>query len=212
MKAQVRVNYQKKLDEIINNMIKKDKVGSPPSLLLHSCCAPCSSYVLFYLSKYFKITVFYYNPNIRPFEEYIRRLEEQKLFIKNFNLNLDLKNKINLIEGSYDKDFYEYYKGLESEPERGRRCLVCYYQRLLKTACLAREYNYNYFTTTLTISPHKDAQVINNLGEQLEKKYNIKYLYSDFKKKEGYKKSIELSKKYNLYRQDYCGCIFSKNN
>lgn len=203
-----KINYQNKLDEILNDIIKKNTV---PSLLLHSCCAPCSSYVLFYLSEYFKITVFYYNSNIRPIEEYKRRLEEQKLLIK--KMNLELRNTVELIEGIYDdNNFYEYYKNFEREPERGKRCLICYYQRLLKTAQLAFKNNYDYFTTTLTVSPHKDSILINQIGSELEQKYKIKYLYSDFKKRDGYKKSIKLSQEYNLYRQDYCGCSFSKLN
>lgn len=201
-----KVNYQKILDDIIAGLINQKKT---PSLLLHSCCAPCSSYVLFYLSEYFKVTVFYYNPNIYPVDEYVKRLNEQKRLIK----EMELKHKIDFEEGDYDKtEFYKHYKGLENEPERGKRCTICYQLRLEETAKLAKENGYEYFTSTLTVSPYKDANLINEIGGQLENKYDIKYLYSDFKKKEGYKKSIEISNKYKLYRQNYCGCSFSMRN
>lgn len=200
----MKINYQKKLDEIINEIVEQQKV---PSLLLHSCCAPCSSYVIEYLSNYFKITVFYYNPNIYPEVEYRKRVEEEKRFISEFKT----KYEVNFIEGKYDdKRFYEEVKGLENEKEGGRRCFKCYKLRLLQTAKLAKDKNFDYFTTTLSISPYKNAQKLNEIGESIENQYDIKYLYSDFKKKNGYKRSIELSREYNLYRQNYCGCIFSQ--
>lgn len=199
----MNVNYQNELNKIINKIVEDEKI---PSLLLHSCCAPCSSYVLEYLSKYFNITVFYYNPNIYPHEEYVKRVREQEEFIFKFS-----PNKINFIEGLYDSEkFYSLCKGLENEKEGGLRCLRCYRLRLNETAKRAKSQKYDYFTTTLTISPHKDAAKLNDIGRDLASKYGIEYLYSDFKKKNGYKRSIELSKIYNLYRQNYCGCIFSK--
>ncbi len=196
------INYQLKLEEIINE--NKDKL---PTLLLHSCCGPCSSYVLEYLNKYFKITILYYNPNIYPYDEYKKRLDEQVRLINELNV----ENKISMLECSYDNNEYEnVIKGLENEKEGGSRCHKCYELRLEKTAKLAKENNFDYFSTTLTVSPYKNSQVLNEIGSKLEKKYNVKYLYSDFKKKNGYKRSIELSKIYNLYRQNYCGCIYSK--
>ncbi|WP_459480799.1 epoxyqueuosine reductase QueH [Clostridium saccharoperbutylacetonicum] len=200
-----KINYQKELDFLIENLIKEEKVST---LLLHSCCAPCSSYVLEYLSQYFKITIFFYNPNIYPLEEYARRVEEQKKFIS----ELKVKNKIEFIEGEYDtKSFYEIAKGLEEDKEGNVRCFKCYELRLREAAIAAKKFVFDYFTTTLSISPHKNSQKLNEIGKMLSEEYNVKYLYSDFKKKEGYKRSIELSKEFNLYRQDYCGCVFSKN-
>ncbi|MCR3760636.1 epoxyqueuosine reductase QueH [Clostridium felsineum] len=205
MKLKVKVNYQKKLDDIIEEILKENKV---PSVLLHSCCAPCSTYVIEYLSNYFKITVFYYNPNIYPREEYMKRVEEEKEFISQFKT----KYKVDFIEGDYDTEkYYKCVKGLENDREGGERCFKCYELRLMETALVAKEKKYEYFTTTLSVSPYKNAQKLNELGEKIGEKYNIKYLYSDFKKKNGYKRSIELSNIYNLYRQDYCGCIFSQN-
>ena len=197
-----KINYQKKLDDIIT------KLKGTPKLLLHSCCAPCSSYVISYLTNYFDITILYYNTNIEPYEEYEKRKQEEIRFINEFpNVN-----KLDILDCDYDNDlFHEIAKGLENEPEGGARCVKCYYQRLEKTCLLAIENNYDYFGTTLTVSPYKNSDKLNKIGEVLENKYNIKYLYSDFKKKEGYKKSIEYSKEYNLYRQNYCGCIYSKN-
>ncbi len=198
----MKTNYQVKLEEII-----KKEEGKIPKLLLHSCCAPCSSYVLEYLSKYFKITIVYYNPNISPYDEYKKRLDEQ---IRLLN-EMESINKISLLECNYDNEVYEEeIKGLEFEPERGSRCLKCYHLRLEYTAKLAKEKNFDYFGTTLSVSPYKSSEVLNSIGEELSDTYNIPYLYSDFKKKEGYKRSIELSKIYNLYRQDYCGCKYSK--
>ncbi len=195
------MNYQLELEKIIEKNEGK-------TLLLHSCCAPCSSYVLEYLSNYFKITVFYYNPNISPYEEYLKRKEEQIRLIN----TMKTKYPVDIIDSDYDNDLYEKkIKGLENEPERGSRCHVCYRLRLEKTCIKAKELNYDFFGTTLTLSPYKDSKVLNEIGKELMDKYNINYLFSDFKKKEGYKRSIELSKIYNLYRQNYCGCKYSKN-
>lgn len=201
-----KINYQKELDSLIENLVKDNKT---PTLLLHSCCAPCSSYVLEYLSKYFKISIFFYNPNIYPLEEYSRRVTEQKGLIT----ALKVKNQINFIEGRYDTEsFYNLSKGLEEEREGGERCFKCYELRLKEAAIIAKEQRFDYFTTTLSISPHKNSQILNQIGKKLSEEYDVKYLYSDFKKKEGYKRSIELSSQYNLYRQDYCGCVFSKRD
>ncbi len=200
-----KINYQKLLDKKIEEIQKK---GITPTLLLHSCCAPCSSYVIEYLSEFFKITVFYYNPNISPEAEYAYRANEQKRLIE----NMPVKNKVNFVEGEYKpEDFYQVCKGLENEPEGGARCAKCFQLRLSKTAEMAVNGNFNYFTTTLTISPLKNAQLINNIGQEISDKYGVPYLLSDFKKREGYKRSIVLSEQYSLYRQNYCGCVFSKN-
>lgn len=194
-------NYQKELDKII------DKLDYVPTLLLHSCCGPCSSYCLEYLSQYFYITVFYYNPNIYPSIEYDERIEEQRKIINNINA----KYKINFIEGEYDTaKYYNAIKGLEKEVEGGRRCHICYELRLNEAAKLAKEFNFDYFTTSLTISPHKDAHILNYIGNKCAEKYNVKYLNTDFKKKNGYKRSVEITNELGIYRQDYCGCIFSK--
>ena len=199
-----KINYQKKLDDIISQLEKNEKT---PTLLLHSCCAPCSSYTLEYLSRYFKITVYYYNPNIAPEEEYQKRVSEQKRFIS----QLHMINEINFIEGEYrPEDFYQTIKGLERVPEGGERCFKCYRLRLENAAKLAAEKGVDYFTTTLSISPYKNATKLNEIAAELSEIYNVKNLPSDFKKKNGYKRSIELSAQYNLYRQDYCGCVFSK--
>lgn len=198
-------NYQKELDGLITKLQEEERV---PKLFLHSCCAPCASYVLEYLSNYFEITVFYYNPNIYPPEEYYERAAEQKRFIEQF----PAKHKISYVEGEYDtKRFYEMARGLEKVPEGGERCFKCYELRLRESAILAREGGFDYFTTTLSISPLKNADKLNEIGEMMEKEYGVKHLASDFKKKNGYKRSTELSKEYELYRQNYCGCIFSKN-
>ncbi len=200
----MKTNYQLVLENIIDNI--EDKT---PTLLLHSCCAPCSSYVLEYLSKYFKITILYYNPNIFPYDEYKKRLDEQIRLIN----ELPSINPINIIDCKYDNEVYEnLIKGMENEKEGGSRCHKCYKLRLEKTVQFAKNNNYDFFGTTLTVSPYKNSQVLNEIGKELEEKYKVKYLYSDFKKKEGYKRSIELSKMYNLYRQNYCGCIYSKKN
>lgn len=198
-----RINYQKKLDAILEEIVENKTI---PTLLLHSCCAPCSSYCLEYLSEYFAITVFYYNPNIYPDEEYQKRAKEQQDFITRF----PAKNPIQFIEGTFEQEvFYQMAKGLEQCKEGGERCFQCYELRLRKTATLAKKLAMDYFTTTLSISPLKNAQKLNEIGLRLEQTYGVKYLVSDFKKKEGYKRSTELSKEYGMYRQEYCGCIFS---
>lgn len=178
-----------------------------PRILLHSCCAPCSSAVITFLTNYFDITILYYNPNISPIEEYEKRKKEQIKLIK----EIHHIGSIDIIDCDYDNNIYEEkIKGYEFCPERGARCTICFNLRLEKTAKIAKENKYDYFCSTLTVSPYKNAPLINQIGEDLATKYNIKWLYSDFKKADGYKKSIELSKKYNLYRQDYCGCIYSQ--
>ncbi len=197
-------NYQKELDKLIE---KNKKEGITPSLLLHACCAPCSSYCLEYLAEYFKITVFYYNPNIYPESEYAHRVAEEKRLIA----SLPVKNKIDFIEGRFDpSEFYDAVKGLETAKEGGERCFTCFELRLRETARLAKERGFDYFTTTLTISPLKNAAKLNEIGEALADEYGVLHLPSDFKKKEGYKRSIELSRQYSLYRQNYCGCVFSR--
>lgn len=199
-------NFQKELDCIISS-IEESKTA--PTLLLHACCAPCSSYVLEYLSEYFQITVLFYNPNISSKEEYILRLQEMKRLIS----QLPSKNPISLIEGEYiPEDFYKISKGLEKCPERGERCHKCYRLRLEYTAKLAKEIKSDYFATTLTLSPLKDAQAINAIGEELSAVYHTPYLSSDFKKRGGYLRSIELSKEYGLYRQNFCGCVYSRRS
>ena len=198
-----KINYQKELDKLISGF---NKEGVVPSLLLHSCCGPCSSYCIEYLSQYFDVTVFYYNPNIYPDDEYYHRVKEQKRFIEAF----PTKHPVAFIEGDYDKEhFYEIAKGLEHEPEKGARCHKCYDLRLRRTAFVAKEKGFDFFTTTLTISPMKDSQVLNEIGIRISEEVGVKWLPSDFKKKEGYKRSTELSKEYDMYRQDYCGCVFS---
>lgn len=198
-----KINYQKELDKLIDHLQKEEKV---PTLLLHSCCAPCSSYVLEYLGQYFNITVFYYNPNIFPESEYTKRILEQQTLIG----QMRVKYPVSFIAGSYDKDrFYEMAKGLEHVKEGGERCLKCYELRLRESAWIAKSGGFDYFTTTLSISPMKNAARLNEIGLRLQEEYGVNYLISDFKKKNGYKRSIELSKEYGLYRQDYCGCEFS---
>lgn len=197
------MNYQLMLEETIK------KLTNVPKLLLHACCAPCSSYCIEYLSNYFEITIYYYNPNIDKEEEYDYRYSELERFIKEFKT----KYPVHLINAGYHKqDFINIAKGLENEPERGARCLKCYKLRLEKSYQYAKENNFDYITTTLTLSPHKNSKVINEIGEELEKIYQVPYLYSDFKKRDGYKRSIVLSHEYNLYRQDYCGCEYSKKD
>ena len=199
------MNYQKWLDLKLEELKKSKKI---PTLLLHACCAPCSSYTIEYLSKYFEITIYYYNPNIHPKTEYSRRINELKKFLKEYKPI----NKVNLIEEVYNsKEYFNTIKGLEKLGEKSKRCYECYKLRMEKSCKYAKENNYDYFTTTLSISPYKVSDWINEIGESLSKKYNINYLYADLKKKNGYKRSLELSKAYNLYRQDYCGCIYSKN-
>ena len=199
-------NYQKELNGTIEKLVE---AGRTPRLLLHSCCAPCSSYVLEYLSRYFMITVFYYNPNISPREEYEKRVTEQRRLLE----ALPAKYPIDLKAGPYEPEkFYDMARGLEQEPEGGERCLGCYRLRMEEAARLAAEGGYDYFTTTLTISPLKKAEKLNEIGELLETIYPVKHLPSDFKKKDGYRRSVELSGKYGLYRQNYCGCIFSRRS
>lgn len=197
-------SYQKWLDEKINEIKNKHH---KPELLLHSCCAPCSSYVIEYLSPFFSITVFFYNPNIHPEEEYKKRLAEQITFIG----KLTIKNRVKFREGPYEPElFFQKVKGLEQEKEGGRRCLKCFELRMEKTAQVASQLGFTYFTTTLTVSPHKESSLINQLGGDIASVYGIEYLFSDFKKRAGFQRSIELSHQYQLYRQNYCGCIFSK--
>jgi len=196
-------NFQKEMEQVISRQ-KQD--GHVPALLLHSCCAPCSSYVLETLSRDFLITVFYYNPNIYPEEEYWKRVEEQKEFIR----RLPAVHPISFMEGVYDKEnFYQAVKGLEHIPEGGERCFACFRLRLGEAVKRAKEGNFDYVTTTLTISPMKNAGKLNQIGEELCKKEGVCWLPSDFKKKNGYKRSTELSREYGMYRQDYCGCVFS---
>ena len=199
-----KINYQKELEKIIEENQKKNVI---PKLLLHACCAPCSSYCLEYLSQYFEIILYYFNPNISLKEEYDYRLEEEKRLIS----LMEFKNPVTIVDSTYNpKEFFDAVKGLENEPEGGKRCAECFKLRLKATAQKAKELNADYFTTTLTISPLKNAELLNTIGEAFAKEYEVAWLYSDFKKKEGYKRSIVLSKKYDLYRQDYCGCVFSK--
>jgi hypothetical protein len=197
-----KVNYQKALDGTLKSLN-----GSAPRLLLHACCAPCSSYVLEYLSEYFRITLFYYNPNISPEEEYRRRAAEAK----RLTAVLPAKYPVGFAEGRYEPErFFEMAKGHEGDHERGGRCTLCYRMRLEAAAGYAKENGFEWFSTTLSVSPYKDAQRLNVIGGELEKRYGVKYLYSDFKKRNGYLRSIELSHEYGLYRQNYCGCVFSK--
>ena len=196
-------NYQKELEQVISRHDSRKEV---PSVLLHSCCAPCSSYVLEYLSQYFQVTVFYYNPNIYPQQEYTHRVKEQQWFIDQY----PLQRKVDFIEGRYDTEtFYEITKGMEQMPEGDMRCFACYELRLMETAACAKRLNMDYFTTTLSISPRKDANKLNEIGEKLAKEYGVLYLNSDFKKKNGYLRSVQITKSYGMYRQDYCGCIYS---
>lgn len=198
-----KINY----DIMCQEILKKEK--KIPRVLLHSCCAPCSSACIEYLTKYADITILYYNPNIEPYLEYLKRKEEEIRFIKEYpNIN-----KLDIIDCDYDNDkFLKMAKGLENVPEKGVRCHKCYYMRMLYTAQKAKELNYDYFCTTLTLSPYKDSQIINKIGKVIEYTQNIKYLYSDFKKNGGNIVSKKLSEQYNLYRQNYCGCQFSKNS
>ena len=194
-------NYQNLMDGII----EKEK-GNRPTLLLHACCAPCSSYVLEYLSNYFKITIYYYNPNIYPYDEYKKRYNEVLLLIRKM-----APPDVCVIEADYENDEFEKFANpMKNEKEGGPRCFKCYELRLRKTVEYAKKNKFDYFTTTLSISPYKNVKKLNEIGETLEREYDVKYLYADFKKKNGYIRSIELSRKYNLYRQDYCGCKYSK--
>lgn len=201
----MKQNYQKELDKKIEMLCQEARV---PRLLIHSCCAPCSSYVLEYLSQYFKITVFYYNPNITEREEYEKRVKEQQRLIR----ELPAKHPIDFVEGTYEpQKFTTAVRGMEQIPEGGARCEVCFRMRLLETAKLAAGREFDYFTTTLTISPLKNAQLLNAIGDEIQQQIpGAHFLHSDFKKKNGYKRSVELSEIYHLYRQDYCGCIYSR--
>ena len=198
-----KINYQKELEKLLTQFEAEQRV---PTLLIHSCCAPCSSYVLEYLSEYFKITVFYYNPNIYPESEYTKRIAEQQKLIR----DMKFRYPVSFLAGEYDKEkFYEMAAGMEDLKEGGARCMKCYELRLSEAARQAVAGGVEYFTTTLSISPMKNAQKLNEIGLRVGEEYGVKYLVSDFKKKNGYKRSIELSKEYGLYRQDYCGCEFS---
>lgn len=200
-----KINYQKLCEEEISKASAGERV---PSVLLHSCCAPCSSYCIEYLSQYFHVTVFYYNPNIYPDSEYYHRVKEQQEFINRF----PAKYPVGFIEGDFDtQEFYKAAKGLEQEPERGARCTECFKLRLGRTAEVASEKRFDYFTSTLTISPMKDAALLNQIGSEMGEVHGVKWLPSDFKKKNGYLRSCELSREYGIYRQDYCGCVFSYN-
>lgn len=200
----MKIDYNKLMEEEI---AKLEELNQKPKLLLHTCCAPCSSAVIERLTRVFNITVLYYNPNIEPLEEYLKRKEEQQKFIREFKP----KNVLDFIDCDYDNEkFHEIAKGLETAIEGGSRCFKCYRLRLEYVAKQAKEFGYDYFGTTLSVSPYKNSQKLNEIGLELQKEYNVKYLVSDFKKKNGYKRSIELSKEYNLYRQNYCGCIYSK--
>lgn len=197
----MKPNYDLEMLDILKNNIGK-------KVLLHSCCGPCSSYCIKELAKYVKVTILYYNPNIEPIEEYNKRKETQINLIKDYQKEgID----VDYIDVDYENEVYRnYVLGLENEVEGGSRCTKCFTLRLTKTASLAASLNYDFFATTLTVSPHKNSKLINEIGFEIEKKLKIRFLPSDFKKREGYKKSIEYSKEYELYRQDYCGCLFSK--
>lgn len=197
-------NFQLTLDGIIR---RHEAAGEVPTLLLHSCCAPCSSYSLEYLSQHFRITLLYYNPNISPEREYLTRLKEQKRLIE----AMPFKHKVELVEGHYDpNEFFKAVKGLEKEAEGGARCHVCYRLRLTEAAREAAQRGLEYFTTTLTISPLKRADIINAIGQEVAREHGVKFLPTDLKKRGGYLRSIELSREYDLYRQNYCGCVFSR--
>ncbi len=200
-----RRNYQRELEQLIR------EEDPAPSLLLHACCAPCSSYVLEYLSSYFRITVFYYNPNIYPEEEYVHRVREETWLIEEMTKNGVFRFPVTMREGEFDPDvFYEAVRGLEQIPEGGQRCLACFHLRLRRTAEEAVKGGFDYFTTTLSVSPHKNAEKLNEIGEETARAYGVNWLPSDFKKKNGYQRSIVLSGEYGLYRQNYCGCKFSE--
>lgn len=198
----MKINYRKIQNDKLNSIKER---GIKPSILLHSCCGPCSSSVIDQLKDYFDITVYYFNPNIHPEEEYLHRKEEQKRLLSILN--------IPLIEGDYDpKEFFNIAKGLEDEPQKGQRCYNCYNLRLTSTYNLAKDKGFDYFCTTLTVSPNVNEQMVNEIGIALEKQGDVKFLQSDFKKEDGYLNSVKLAKEYNLYRQDYCGCIYSFRN
>ena len=199
----MNMNYQLEMEKQMEEIPEGEK------LLLHVCCAPCSSTCLERLANHFQVVLFYYNPNISEEEEYQKRLDELKRFVS----SISMKYPIQILEGKYEPEkFQEMAKGLEEEPERGKRCFLCYQMRLTEAAKVADLQKIPYFCTTLTLSPHKNVNWLNEIGELLDHEYHSHYLYSDFKKKGGYQRSIELSLKYHLYRQDYCGCIYSKKN
>ena len=201
-------NFQKELDKLLDGMVERQEAGK--RLFLHSCCAPCSSYVLEYIRTYFRISVFYYNPNISFETEYQKRVAEQKRLSNAYNAQ-ETGYPIDIVEGDYEPQrFYDIAKGLEDCLEGGERCFLCYELRLRRTAELAKAGGYDYFCTTLSISPLKNAKKLNEIGERLAEEYQVSWLASDFKKKNGYKRSIELSTQHQLYRQDYCGCVYSK--
>lgn len=201
----MKINYQVELDKTIK---QNQRDGRVPTLLLHSCCAPCSTYVLEYLSQYFKIYLYYYNPNIYPISEYHFREREQEDLISRLNV----VNKIEFVKARFEPvEYYNAVKGHEKEREGGKRCELCFELRLKEAAEKAKELGLDYFTTTLSISPHKNSQTLNHIGEMLEESTGVRYLYSDFKKKNGFKRSVELTAQFDMYRQDYCGCIFSLN-
>ena len=200
----MKQNYQLLLDRLLASECAGEK---KPSLLLHACCAPCSSYVLEYLSRHFEITVYFYNPNISPEEEYRYREQELKRLIDEMGLSSQIQT---IVEYYNPKEFEEIASGLENEPEGGSRCARCYRLRLRKTASVAAARGFDFYTTTLSISPYKNAEWLNEIGEEEAERAGVRYLFSDFKKKNGYKRSCELSALYHLYRQDYCGCIYSK--
>ena len=202
----MKQNYQLMLDKTLADL---EKSGERPTLLLHACCAPCSSYVLEYLSKYFKITLFFYNPNISPESEYSMRLCELERFLRDTGLD----GEVTILPSKYEPErFFHVARGLEDVPEGGERCEKCFELRLEESASAAKDGGFDYFTTTLSISPHKNAELLAKIGEDTSKKYGVKYLYSDFKKKGGYLRSCRLSEEYGLYRQDYCGCVYSKRD
>ncbi len=202
---QNKINYQRELEKLISEVCSD---GKRPVVFLHSCCGPCSSYVLEYLTQYFDVLLYFYNPNIHPAEEYNKRLDAQKKVIE----NIPFSGSVKIIEGEYiPKDFFDAVKGFETEPEGGLRCEKCIEMRMKDTALKAIEYRTDFFATTLTVSPHKNALYINKTGNSIENEHNIRYLMSDFKKKNGYKRSIELCREYDIYRQNYCGCIYSIN-
>lgn len=201
MDKQININYNLECEKILNSL----NLNKKKTLLLHSCCAPCSSAVLEKISKYFKITILFYNPNITDYSEYLKRKDELKRLIKEVGYDIEV------MDCDYDKEkFISMALGLENKKEGDIRCYKCYKLRLEKTALVAKENNFDYFTTTLSISPYKNSKWLNEIGKELSDKYKVNYLYADFKKKNGYKRSIELSNIYHLYRQDYCGCIYSK--
>lgn len=197
-------NYQIEMEKVIK---QAERDNEAPSLFLHSCCAPCTSYVLEYLSKFFRITVFYYNPNIFPPEEYEERLGEIERLVR----EMPAEYPVEFVAGDYrPEEFFQAVKGHEEDKEGGERCGLCFRMRLFEAARLAKEGGYDWFTTSLTISPLKNAERLNRIGEEAAKEYGVKFLNSDFKKKNGYRRSVELSQEYHLYRQNYCGCVYSQ--